>query len=39
MEKIDRKKVFGKYGGHCAYCGCELTPKSIQESYNGKEEK
>ena len=24
MEKIDRKKVFGKYGGHCAYCGRQI---------------
>lgn len=25
MKKSDRKKVFDKYGGRCAYCGCELT--------------
>ena len=30
MKKIDRKKVFDKYNGHCAYCGCELTLKSMQ---------
>lgn len=23
-KKIDRQKVFEKYGGKCAYCGCEL---------------
>lgn len=23
--KIDRQKVFDKYGGKCAYCGCELV--------------
>ncbi len=23
--KIDRQKVFYKYNGHCAYCGCEIT--------------
>ena len=22
--KIDRKLIFDKYNGHCAYCGCEL---------------
>lgn len=25
MKKADRQKVFEKYGGRCAYCGCELT--------------
>lgn len=24
MTKADRDKVFNKYSGHCAYCGCEL---------------
>lgn len=24
MTKKDRQKVFDKYGGRCAYCGCEL---------------
>lgn len=24
MKKADRQKVFDKYGGRCAYCGCEL---------------
>lgn len=24
MTKADRQKVFDKYGGKCAYCGCEL---------------
>lgn len=24
MTKDDRQKVFNKYGGRCAYCGCEL---------------
>lgn len=24
MKKVDRQKVFDKYGGRCAYCGCEL---------------
>jgi hypothetical protein len=28
--KIDRKKVYGKYEGHCAYCGCELNIKDMQ---------
>lgn len=24
MKKADRQKVFDKYGGKCAYCGCTL---------------
>lgn len=28
--KIDRKKVYDKYNGHCAYCGCEITIKQMQ---------
>jgi 5-methylcytosine-specific restriction endonuclease McrA len=24
MKKADRDKVFNKYGGKCAYCGCDL---------------
>jgi len=25
-----RELVYGKYGGRCAYCGCELTLKEMQ---------
>lgn len=25
MRKSDRIKIFEKYGGKCAYCGCDLT--------------
>lgn len=28
--KINRQQVYNKYNGHCAYCGCELTLKSMQ---------
>ena len=24
MNKKDRQKIFDKFNGHCAYCGCEL---------------
>lgn len=24
MNKSDRLKIFNKFGGRCAYCGCEL---------------
>jgi hypothetical protein len=29
-SKIDRKKVFDKYGGHCAYCGRQIEYKDMQ---------
>lgn len=25
MKKSDRQKIYDKFGGRCAYCGCELT--------------
>lgn len=28
--KIDRKKVYEKYGGRCAYCGREIAFKDMQ---------
>ena len=28
--KIDRQQVYNKCGGHCAYCGCEITIKQMQ---------
>ena len=28
--KIDRQKVYVKYGGHCAYCGSEIKYKDMQ---------
>jgi 5-methylcytosine-specific restriction endonuclease McrA len=27
MKKADRQKIFEKYGGRCAYCGCDLDGK------------
>jgi len=27
---IDRKAVYNKYGGHCAYCGEEIEFKAMQ---------
>lgn len=30
INKKTRKLVFNKYNGHCAYCGCELTMKTMQ---------
>lgn len=30
ISKSMREKVYKKYDGHCAYCGCELTMKTMQ---------
>lgn len=28
--KIDRAKIWAKYNGRCAYCGCEIFLKDMQ---------
>lgn len=30
ISRRTRQLVYDKYGGHCAYCGCELNPKDMQ---------
>lgn len=30
IPKRQREAVFNKYSGRCAYCGCELTPRTMQ---------
>lgn len=30
IPKHIRQKVYEKYNGHCAYCGCELNYKDMQ---------
>lgn len=30
IPKRQREIVFNKYGGRCAYCGCELTLRTMQ---------
>ncbi|WP_432642893.1 HNH endonuclease [Acidaminococcus sp.] len=30
LSKKQRLAVYEKYGGHCAYCGCELAYKDMQ---------
>lgn len=30
IPKATRLKVYEKYNGHCAYCGCTLTLKEMQ---------
>ena len=28
--KVDRAKIWAKFGGKCAYCGCEISLKDMQ---------
>jgi 5-methylcytosine-specific restriction endonuclease McrA len=30
LSKAERQEVYDKCGGHCAYCGCEITIKQMQ---------
>ena len=30
IPKAGRKKVYERYGGRCAYCGCKLTMAEMQ---------
>lgn len=30
ITKEERKKIYNKYGGHCAYCGCKIEYKGMQ---------
>lgn len=30
FNKKTRESILRKYDGHCAYCGCKLTPKSMR---------
>ena len=32
--KIDRLKIYNKYGGHCAYCGREIEYKQMQVDHH-----
>ena len=31
--KADRKSIYEKYDGHCAYCGKEITVKDMQRDH------
>ena len=33
ISKEIREKVYQKYDGHCAYCGCEITMKEMQADH------
>lgn len=44
ISKKTRLEVYNRFEGHCAYCGCELTPNTMQvdhiisHMYNGGED-
>lgn len=44
LSKAERQTVYDKCGGHCAYCGCEITIQQMQVdhvqpiSVNGKDD-
>ena len=29
LTRAERETVYNKYGGHCAYCGCEIPFKGF----------
>lgn len=33
LTKAERLAVFAKCGGHCAYCGCEITASTMQADH------
>lgn len=33
LSAKERKKIYDKYGGHCAYCGCEITFRGMQADH------
>lgn len=33
LSKEKRKTVYEKYGGRCAYCGCEIEYKDMQNDH------
>lgn len=33
LSKTERQTVYNKMGGHCAYCGCEITLQQMQADH------
>lgn len=33
IKKEKRKAVFNKFGGRCAYCGCEISERNFNEDH------
>lgn len=33
LSKTEREQILAKTNGHCAYCGCELTLKTMQADH------
>ena len=33
FSKEERKQIYDMFGGHCAYCGCEITLQQMQADH------
>lgn len=33
FSKEERKQIYDMFDGHCAYCGCEITPQQMQADH------
>lgn len=33
LTPFERQQIYGKFGGHCAYCGCEIAIKEMQADH------
>ncbi len=33
LTAAERQQIYEKFGGHCAYCGCEITIKDMQADH------
>lgn len=33
LTQAERQEVYDKMGGHCAYCGCEITLRQMQADH------
>ena len=33
LTPFERQQIYEKFGGHCAYCGCEITIKDMQADH------
>ena len=33
LTASERQQIYEKFGGHCAYCGCEITIKDMQADH------
>ena len=36
LTAAERQQIYKKFGGRCAYCGCEITIKEMQADQIGR---